>query len=175
MKLAVQERIQHSTDMDTSELSGWYNSGSTMSGGYSGIEEVQDYSKGYYDEPTPWVYPAVGYGDGFELNTVAFGKAKGKGKATGYQGKRIPAIRRQGPKGCSRKGESKKVEKARVENVDSVVSQRKLAEGLIVFTGAALWDTLGNIATRGIPVSDATPRAPLAKYGDTKQRYARKQ
>ena len=45
MKSAVQERVHHSTDMDTSELSGWYTGGDAISGGYSGIEEVQEYTK----------------------------------------------------------------------------------------------------------------------------------
>ena len=42
MKFAIQERIPHSTDMGTPELSGWYNGDIAISGGYSGIEEVQD-------------------------------------------------------------------------------------------------------------------------------------
>ena len=71
MKYAAQESIHSNTDMDASELSWNYNGG----GYYSGIEEL-DYSEAYYDEQNPWGYPAVGY-DGFELNTVAFGNAKG--------------------------------------------------------------------------------------------------
>ena len=54
MKYAVQERMHSNTDMDASELSGYYNGG----GYYSGIEEV-DYSEAYYDEQNPWDYPAV--------------------------------------------------------------------------------------------------------------------
>ena len=50
MKFAAQERVQHSTDMDTSELSGWYSGCNPMSGGYSGIEDT---SSGYYDEYNP--------------------------------------------------------------------------------------------------------------------------
>ena len=57
-----------------------------------------DYSEAYYDEQNPWGYPAVGY-DGFELNTVAFGKSKGKGKAKGYQSKGYQPSGAKGQKG----------------------------------------------------------------------------
>ena len=106
MKFAVQERIQHSTDMDTSELSGWYSGYNPTSGGYSGIEEVQEYSSSYYDEYNPWLQGDYGYGDGFELNAVAFGK--GKGKAKGFQGKGYQPFSAKGQKGFQEKGKGGK-------------------------------------------------------------------
>ena len=78
-----------------------------MSGGYSGIEEVQDYSSGYYDEYNPWLQGDDGYGDGFELSAVAFGKAKGKGKAKGFQGKGHQPLSAKGQKGFQEKGKGK--------------------------------------------------------------------
>ena len=74
MKFAVQEMIQHDhTMMDTSQLSAW-------------SEECQDYSGGWYDGYSSWPQSDYGYGE-FHLNAVAFGKAKGKGKSKGFQGK----------------------------------------------------------------------------------------
>ena len=74
MKFAVQERIQHdNTMMGASELSGW-------------SEEVQDYSFDWYHGYSSWPQNEYGYGE-FDLNAVAFGKAKGKGKSKGFQGK----------------------------------------------------------------------------------------
>ena len=102
MEFAVQERIQHSTDMDASVLSGWYSGRNPMSGGYSGIEEVQGYSSSYYDGYNPWLQGDYGYGDGFELNAVAFGK--GKGKAKGFQGKGRQSFGAKGQTGVQEKG-----------------------------------------------------------------------
>ena len=115
MKYAVQERMHSNTDMDTSEPSGCYNGG----GYYNGIEEV-DYSEAYYDEQNPWGYPAVGY-DGFELNTVAFGKAKGKGKAKGYQNKGYQPSGAKGQKVFEKGKEETVVEKVKLK-VDKVIS-----------------------------------------------------
>ena len=119
MKYAAQVCIHSNTDMDTSELS-WDN---YRGGGYhSSIEEV-DYSEAYYDEQNPWDYPAVGY-DGFELNTVAFGKSKGKGKAKGYQSKGYQPSGAKGQKGFENKKVGKAMEKGKlmVEKVFTVAS-----------------------------------------------------
>ena len=97
MTFAVQERIQHDhTMMDTSELSGWYG----------GSEEVQDYSSGYYDGYSSWPQNDYGYGE-FDLNAVAFGKAKGTGKAKGFQGKGCSSFGAKGQKGFQEKGKGK--------------------------------------------------------------------
>jgi len=127
MKFAVQERIQHSTDMDTSELSGWYS-------GYNGIEEVQDYSSSYYDGYNPWLQGDYGYGDGFELNAVAFGKAKGKGKAKGFQGKGYQSFGAKGQKGFQEKGKGKGGKGKGKGGAFSSLLKRNAA-GMTVFTG----------------------------------------
>ena len=47
-----------------------------------------------------------GYGE-FDLNAVAFGKAKGKGKSKGFQGKGYSTFGAKGQKGGQEKGTKK--------------------------------------------------------------------
>ena len=77
--------------MDASELSGW-------------SEEYQDYSGGWYDGYSSWPQSDYGYGE-FDLNAVAFGKAKGKGKSKGFQGKDYSTFGAKGQKEFQEKGE----------------------------------------------------------------------
>ena len=79
----------------------------------------------------------MGY-DGYELNTVAFGKAKGKGKAKGYQSKGYQPSGAKGQKGFEKgkggKGSGEGKAKGGKGNYSSQL--KKSAAGLIVFTGA---------------------------------------
>ena len=94
MKFAVQERIQHDRNMmDASELSGW-------------TDECHEYSGGWYDGCSPW--PQTDYNCGeFDLNAVAFGKAKCKGKSKGFQGKGYSNLCAKGQKGSQGEGKGK--------------------------------------------------------------------
>ena len=91
-------------------------------------------TNGYYDGQNPWDYPAVDYGDGFEFNTVAFGKAKGKGKAKGYQGKGYQPFNTKGQAGVQEKGNGEGGQSKGGESGSSSFLKEKAA-GLIVFTG----------------------------------------
>ena len=120
MKFAVQERIQHDRAMmDTSDLSEW-------------TEECQDYSGGWYDGYSPWPQTDCSYGE-FDLNAVAFGTAKGKGKSKGFQGKGYSNFGAKGQKGCQEKGKGKGQGNCKSSAFGSLLKRN--AAGMTAFTG----------------------------------------
>jgi len=106
MKYALQERAQaqSSKAMDTSVVSRADSDSmwDTYCKNVGWVEEV-DYTQAYYDDP--WDVPAStgpqydAYGLQWDVDAVAFGKSKGKGKPKGYQSKGYQPSSAKGSKG----------------------------------------------------------------------------
>ena len=132
MKYALQERAQaqSSKAMDTSVVS---RADSDPSWGIycknAGWVEAADYAQAYYEghreAPALTGLQYDAYGLQWDVDAVAFGKSKGKGKPKGYQSKGYQPSCAKGSKGFD-KGKGGKVEKVeRMEKASSVASLRR--------------------------------------------------
>ena len=158
MKYALQERAQaqSSKAMDTSVVS--RDDSDSMWDTYckkvGWVEEV-DYTQAYYDDP--WDMPAStgpqydAYASQWDVNAVALGKSKGKGKPKGYQSKGYQPSNAKGSKGFDKSGKAGNVE--HMEKANSVASLRRTRQD-----ARCSWEHASRVASMDTQTSAALPR-----------------